>query len=384
MISKKLEIYIHIPFCVKKCGYCDFLSFAAPGGRRAAYVDALTAEILAWDTAEDREVSSVFLGGGTPSILKGEQTEAILAAVGRRFRLAPDAEITAECNPGTLDEEKLRAYRRAGINRLSIGLQSADNEELRRLGRIHTWEEFLRNFRLARQLGFSNINVDLISALPGQSPESWRETLRRVTELEPEHISAYSLIVEEGTPFYARYGEDAARREAGKEPFFLPTEEEERRMYADTESILCSAGYGHYEISNYARPGYACRHNIGYWEREDYLGFGLGASSLYQEKRWRNTDDLTRYLAGNFPKEDLQELSEREQMEETMFLGLRMLSGVSLNRFREAFGKECRAVYGPVIERQKELGLLKEENGFLALTARGLDVSNYCMAEFLL
>ncbi|MDY3919767.1 MAG: radical SAM family heme chaperone HemW [Candidatus Limivivens sp.] len=384
MEETKLELYVHIPFCVRKCAYCDFLSFAAKPAEKEQYVQVLIREIQSWKGKESRNVSSVFFGGGTPSILLPGQIEEILEEIGKCFFLEKGAEITLECNPGTLTEEKLSVYRRAGVNRLSIGLQSADNRELKLLGRIHTWEDFQESFRLARQAGFSNLNIDLISALPGQTPQSWRSTLEKVLMLEPEHISAYSLIVEEGTPFYQAYGEDARRRDEGKKTRWLPSEEEERQMYEDTEVLLSQAGYQRYEISNYARSGFACRHNIGYWEREDYLGFGLGASSLYHNIRFKNTDSMEAYLEGEFEKTQIQELTVEEQMEEAMFLGLRMMQGVSLEKFQRTFGQSCESVYGEVLRKLEKQGLLKRQDGRAALTEKGIDVSNYCMAEFLL
>ena len=286
-----LELYIHIPFCVKKCDYCDFLSAPADRRMQKAYVDALLREIQGYGHPEGKNaafptVSSVFIGGGTPSILEGSDIGRIMDQARENFRISPDAEITIETNPGTLTAKKLQAYRNAGINRLSLGLQSADERELRVLGRIHTYEEFLESYRLARQAGFSNINVDLMFAIPGQTCEGWLRNLRTVAELEPEHISAYSLIVEEGTPF--------ADRELD-----LPDEDTEYRMYEDTAAVLAEYGYRQYEISNYAKPGYSCRHNIGYWNRTQYLGLGLGAASLI-----RTNACLVSERAGNKPDKE--------------------------------------------------------------------------------
>ena len=281
------------------------------------------------------------------------------------FPLRKDAEITIEANPGTMDAEKLHAWREAGVNRLSIGLQSADNRELRLLGRIHTWEEFLDNFRLARAAGFQNINVDLMSALPGQTCGGWINTLEKVLELHPEHISAYSLIIEEGTPFYSRYEEH---------PELLPAEDADRRMYEDTRRILHEHGYERYEISNYARPGYECRHNLGYWSRTEYKGFGLGAASLLGRVRTANQSDLKEYLAGNYAGER-EELSEQAVREEYFFLGLRKMEGVDPEPYR--------AHYRELLDRLQEQHLIEEKNGRICLTNRGIDVSNYVLAQFL-
>ena len=387
MKEQTLELYVHIPFCKKKCRYCDFLSFAGEEWTQETYTQALIREIGAWRGKENKKVSSVFVGGGTPSILSVRRMEEIFEALRESFFLTEDAEITIECNPGTLEKEKLEVYKCLGVNRLSLGLQSAKNEELRLLGRIHTWETFLESFQMARKSGFENLNVDLISALPGQTVESWRETLEKTIALSPEHISAYSLIIEEGTPFYQEYEEDEKIREAGGDPQFLPSEDAERQMYEDTEKILGNAGYSRYEISNYAKPGMACQHNMGYWQRKEYIGLGLGASSLYREGRWRNSENLLEYCnrKQDMPeRKDLQKLSRKDQMEETMFLGLRLMEGVEEEAFFREFGCTCREVYGEVLDRLEDQGLLKEENGRIFLTSHGIDISNYCMAEFLL
>ncbi|MBD9014669.1 MAG: oxygen-independent coproporphyrinogen III oxidase [Lachnospiraceae bacterium] len=383
-MMKELELYLHIPFCVKKCNYCDFLSAPAGEETRAAYVDALLEEIRGFDEPEDYEVVTVFFGGGTPSILPGQAIFRIMEALREKFSFRKGAEITLEANPGTVDKEKLSFYKKAGINRLSFGLQSADAEELKKLGRIHTWEKFLESFQLAREAGFSNINVDLMSALPGQTKESWEKTLRQVLALQPEHISAYSLIIEEGTPFYQLYEKDVERRDAGEEPELIPSEEEERAMYEATGRILKEQGYLHYEISNYAKPGRECCHNLGYWQRRDYLGFGLGASTLLNPVRYKNTEDLEAYLGGDFSKKEFFVLTKDNQIEETMFLGLRVLEGVSKEQFREQFSCELRVVYRKELEKLEKEGLLEEEGDFVRLTSRGIDLSNPVLAEFLL
>ena len=350
MKEQTLELYVHIPFCKKKCRYCDFLSFAGEEWTQETYTQALIREIGAWRGKENKKVSSVFVGGGTPSILSVRRMEEIFEALRESFFLTEDAEITIECNPGTLEKEKLEVYKCLGVNRLSLGLQSAKNEELRLLGRIHTWETFLESFQMARKAGFENLNVDLISALPGQTVESWRETLEKAIALSPEHISAYSLIIEEGTPFYQEYEEDAKIREAGGDPQFLPSEDAERQMYEDTEKILGNAGYSRYEISNYAKPGMACQHNMGYWQRKEYIGLGLGASSLYREGRWRNSENLLEYCnrKQDMPeRKDLQKLSRKDQMEETMFLGLRLMEGVE----EEAFSGNLDVPAGKSMEK---------------------------------
>ena len=368
------ELYIHIPFCVRKCAYCDFLS--APGSEeaKASYTEALLREIEAVKT-EKREVSSIFVGGGTPSALSPSLMGDIFEKIHKSFSVAPDAEITIEANPGTLSKEKLFLYRNVGINRLSLGLQSPEAAELKSLGRIHTYEEFLESFSLAREAGFQNINVDLMCALPDQTYEGWIRNLRKVAALHPEHISAYSLIIEEGTPF-------------AKRKLNLPDEDTEYRMYEDTAGILAEYGYEQYEISNYAKKDLACQHNVGYWTRKEYLGLGLGAASLWGNQRFSNTSDFSAYLKESGSPEKIREnretLSLEDEMSEFMFLGLRMTEGVSKAEFLEGFGTPIESVYGNVLDKYKSVGLLEEKEGRIFLTRAGIHVSNGVMAEFLL
>ena len=303
-----MELYIHIPFCIRKCNYCDFLSFPAGEETIEKYCQALCEEIRrtgeavcgpescthdahrATDNASADGISTIFVGGGTPSVLSPMQIRRLFACLRQNFSIRPDAEISMEANPGTLDGEKLSACMEAGVNRLSIGLQSADDGLLRTLGRIHTWEQFQENYAAARRAGFTNINIDLMSALPGQSLDNYVDTLEKVTALEPEHISSYSLILEEGTPFFAS---EEIRRQ-------LPDEGVDREMYEKTKAILHERGYERYEISNYAKEGFACRHNLGYWDGVPYLGLGLGASSYYNGARFANETSMEKYLKEPF------------------------------------------------------------------------------------
>ena len=378
-----LELYIHIPFCVRKCYYCDFLSGVSDENRREEYVKALLTEIrMRAGECEKYTVTSIFIGGGTPSLMQGARIERILEEIRRGYVLDKGVEITIEMNPGTVDKEKLAAYKRAGINRLSIGLQSAENEELKKIGRIHTWEQFLHTWQLVRNMGFQNVNVDIMSALPGQSVAGYERTLQRVLSLPdpPEHISAYSLIVEEGTDFY-RWQEE------GK--LDLPEEDEDRQMYHLTKKLLAEKGYERYEISNYAKPGFACAHNCGYWKRAEYLGLGLGAASLLKNVRFHNTESLEKYLANPCGcREDVHVLTDGEQIEETLFLGLRLTMGISEKEFVGCFSRTLDEIYGDVIEKNIQNGLLRwtkqGEDRWLSLTEKGLDVSNYVMAQFLL
>lgn len=376
---RELELYFHVPFCVRKCLYCDFLSAPADEDTKRKYMEALLAETAgSVSSYGEYQVSSVFIGGGTPSVVPPSSIERLLAEVRKNWRLTQDAEVSIEVNPGTVTEEALVCYRRAGINRLSVGLQSADDEELAMLGRIHTWREFGDTYRAARRAGFANVNVDIMSALPAQTLSRYRETLNRVLALDPppEHISAYSLTVEEGTYFYEKYQKGTLE---------LPDEETDREMYQMTKERLARSGYRRYEISNYARAGYECRHNCGYWRRKDYLGLGIGAASMVDNVRFRNGEDLRRYLADPPGcKEDIHVLSVPEQMEEFLFLGLRMTAGVSFAEFEGLFGRGMEAVYGSVIHRNIQDGLLRMDSGRLALTDKGLDLSNYVMAQFLL
>lgn len=381
-MKKELELYIHIPFCVQKCKYCDFLSAPQDEETIEKYVQALVKEICAHaENVKGRRVTSVFLGGGTPSILTSEQIQCIFKALKSVFEMSSDAEITIEANPGTVTTEKLETYRRCGINRISFGLQSTDNVELKLLGRIHTYEEFLESFELARTCGFDNINVDLISAIPRQTLKSWEASLAKVIALNPEHISAYSLIVEERTPFASIYGEGCPGEKN------LPSEDEEREMYHRTKVLLQEAGYKRYEISNYAKPGMECKHNLGYWERKDYLGIGIGAASLTDNVRYKNTDILADYLLysdkHNKIQEEKQVLTVKEQMEEFIFLGLRKMEGISEVDFEKQFGKAIEQYYGEQVARFLEEGLIERTHGNLQLTERGVDVSNYVFAEFL-
>lgn len=430
---KELELYLHIPFCVKKCNYCDFLSAPAEEETRAAYVDALLEEIRGFEDPEDYEVVTVFFGGGTPSILPGQEIFRIMEALREKFSFRKGAEITLEANPGTVDKEKLSCYKKAGINRLSFGLQSADAEELKKLGRIHTWEQFLDSYKLARQAGFTNINVDLMSGLPGQTVDSWKKSLIAIANLDngygrdgdgskgPEHLSAYSLILEEGTPFYER-----------QDSLDLPDEDSERIMYECTHEVLERFGYHQYEISNYARDGKECRHNVGYWTGVPYLGFGLGASSLWGNVRYHNTRKLKTYLEtpdqlkkfherfteadrksseriDHSAKHDIganheisadyenaaapgetigirildEVLSKKDREAEFMITGLRMIRGISKSDFAERFGETVESVYGKVIRNYRDKQLLKDENGRIFLTRRGISLSNLVMADFL-
>lgn len=431
-------IYIHIPFCKQKCLYCDFVSAKGCDRDMELYEEALLKEIES--TEIDEPVDSVFFGGGTPSVYKVEYIEEILKIIFGKYNIAKDkAEITIEVNPGTVDYDKLKRYRAAGINRISIGLQSADNEELKLLGRIHTYEKFVETYTEARRAGFNNINIDLMSAIPYQTVNSFMETLKKVVKLNPEHISAYSLIIEEGTPFYNKYGENGEFSDA------IPSEETDREMYHMTKAFLKENGYERYEISNYAKKGYECKHNIKYWSRDNYYGFGVAAASLVNNLRYSNISDRDKYidilLRGksnrtnieriNYTninqinvdgrshtnideiRDEVSEVNKDEQIEEFMFLGLRKMEGISLKEFERLFGKTLREEYGEIPDRliseglceevireedkdiedirkyvnkniSKEIyGGIKDNEGYFRLTERGIDISNSVFVEFM-
>lgn len=377
-MSGGMELYLHMPFCVRKCAYCDFLSFPSGAKTQRMYAKRLMEDIgVMGKRYGEIPVETIFIGGGTPSVPDSGLIVEIMEHVRHAFHVADGAEISMEANPGTVTREKLTDYRKAGINRLSFGLQSANDRELKLLGRIHTWAEFLESFTLARECGFANLNIDLMSALPGQTCESWKETLSRVTNLDPEHISAYSLIIEEGTPFGERYGSEEGRK-------LLPDEDSEREMYHETKRFLKDCGYERYEISNYAKPGRECRHNIGYWTGVPYLGLGLGASSYLDGCRFTVNPDMKQYLEekpGMFA--DIEKLTKKDMEEEFFYVGLRMTAGVSLSEFERRFGISAKEVYPGLMETFVKEKAAHFEGDRFVLTDYGLDVSNYIMAQFL-
>ena len=375
----KAGIYIHIPFCKQKCLYCDFVSNCGSDEDMRGYQKALLNEIES--TVINETVDSVFFGGGTPSIYPKEYIGEIMDLLKKKNVLSPDLECTIEANPGTLNYEKLCYYKSVGINRISIGLQSANDEELKVLGRIHTYDKFIESYELAKKAGFDNINIDLMSAIPLQTFESYKETLKKVVGLNPTHISAYSLIIEEGTPFYDKYyGDDEFEK-------LLPDEDTERKMYHYTKEFLVKNGYSRYEISNYSKAGYECIHNLKYWSRTNYYGFGVAAASLVNNVRYLNTDNRKDYVQtnGDITKIRIEEneILINEQMEEYMFLGLRKVKGISIKEFERIFEKNVYDEYGEVINKHLENGLLEIKENRIFLTDKGLDVSNFVMSDFL-
>ncbi|MCR5099112.1 MAG: radical SAM family heme chaperone HemW [Lachnospiraceae bacterium] len=383
-----MELYIHIPFCVKKCEYCDFVSGAYDTDVRAAYSRSLIREMEMYaPDFSDATFSTMYIGGGTPSWLEPEYMDAILSAMQKSFHIEPEAEITMECNPGTASDEFLHMIKRHGVCRLSIGLQSSDDTELKRLGRIHDFNRFLHTYELARNAGFYDINVDIMTGIPGQNKRSLTHTLSDVIRLKPEHISCYSLIIEEGTPFYEKYSEDLERQKRGELTQYLPTDDEEFELYRLARQMLSDARYEHYEISNFARPGYECLHNIGYWRRVPYLGLGLAAASFYGEHRYTNTAYIYKYMeetdSGNRPLESDIAITRHDAMAEFMYLGLRMTEGISRADFAAAFDMDIEAKYGQVIRDLIFRDMLISAEGRIRLTEQGRDVSNQVLCEFL-
>ena len=373
-MKQEISLYIHIPFCVRKCLYCDFPSFPGMDGMFEDYVRRLCREMgEAAPSFHGIGVKSVFFGGGTPSILPPALMGRIMDKIMSAYDVNSDAEISMEANPGTLDAAKLREYKSMYFNRLSMGLQAWQDRLLERLGRIHRGGEFEDNFLQARDAGFKNINVDLMFSLPGQTLDDWQETLEKVMRLDPEHISAYSLIIEEGTPFFDMY-------EKGQ---ITETDENtDRRMYYLAKEMLSDKGFRQYEISNFAKEGFECRHNITYWRTEEYRGFGLGAHSYVDGTRFHNSADMKEYMAGG-GRLDIEKLTPEEMQEEFMFMGLRMNEGISKEEFLKRFKTDITSVYGQEISELISEGLLTENKGRISLTDRGIDVSNQVFEKFI-
>ena len=377
---KPLAIYIHVPFCKRKCSYCDFASWPDREKQWRQYYDTLMTEIRLWSEitdfgrlSEEYAVSSVFIGGGTPTLVDAEYIVSALDACRGIAPYSEDVEITVEGNPGTLTLEKLASYRQAGVNRLSLGAQSFDDGLLRSLGRIHSSSQIVEAVWMAGEAGFENINLDLMYALPGQTMAQWMDTLERAIALNVRHISAYSLIVEEGTPMAAR----VARGEA-----VVPEDDAVNAMQRAATARLAKADFGRYEVSNYARPESECRHNLTYWRRGDYLGLGCAAHSLMKECRFSNPASLDEYLAGARQTE-FQRLDRKDAIEETLMLGTRTVKGVDLESFKRDFGEDLREVCKGSIRRLKAAGLLELSREHLRLTERGLEVQDAVVLELL-
>lgn len=375
----KISLYIHIPFCAQKCLYCDFPSFARKDHLRKAYIEALNKEIISLrEKHNNLEINTIFIGGGTPSVLEADELECLLKEVAK-LNMAKYIEYSMECNPGNLTEEKLEVMKKYGVNRISMGLQAKQDNLLKGLGRIHNYKTFKENFLLAKKVGFNNINVDLMFGLPNQRLNEWEETLREIISLEPAHISAYSLIIEEGTAFYNLYENDKLK---------LPTEEEERKMYHLAKKILEENGFNQYEISNYAKEGKECRHNLAYWNMDNWIGVGSAAASYINGKRIKNISSVEEYINSiNEKGEAVEEIinnSKNDNMEEFMFMGLRKINGIDENEFKKRFSMNINDVYGEILNKYIGEGLLIRESGRIFLSEKGIEISNVIMADFLL
>ena len=378
-MREKLSLYIHIPFCAKKCLYCDFPSYGEMDKYFEDYTESLLNEIKNGERIySDYDISTIFIGGGTPTVLSPKLLGKITDAVLERYNVESNAEITSEANPGTVDGYKLKEMKAMGINRLSFGVQAWQNNILKALGRIHDRETFLKNLDEAKNAGFENINCDLMFSLPNQTFKDWMETLENFSKLDIQHISAYSLIVEDGTPF-------KKMQEEGR--LLLPDEETDRKMYSAANEMLAKNGFERYEISNFAKKGFESRHNITYWETRPYIGFGLGSHSYFQAERYNNTYDLKEYIAANGDAKKLREnkeiLTDKEKEEEFMFMGLRMKKGISTDEFSRRFGRDIYSVYGEKIEELLDEKLIEKKENRIMLTERGTDVSNIVFERFI-
>lgn len=373
---KEVALYIHIPFCKQKCFYCDFPSYARKDDLMSDYIEALLIELK--EKIKGYKVRSLFIGGGTPSYLNEENLRELMKVI-KNINFVENAEKTIECNPGTVSEEKFNIMKDGGINRLSFGLQTTKNNLLKGIGRIHTFEAFKDNYNLARSVGFNNINIDMMFGLPNQSVKDWTESLEEVAKLNPEHISAYSLIIEEGTPFYKLYNEDKLK---------LPSEEEEREMYKKCKDILIENGYHQYEISNYAKEGKECLHNEVYWMCDEYIGVGASSSSYIDGKRIKNIDDLREYIKriGNGESIVDEEIinTKNDDIEEFMFMRLRMNCGIEEEEFKRRFNTNVDDIYKDVIEGNINKGLLERKRGRIYLTDKGIELSNMVMSDMIL
>ncbi|MDV3428677.1 MAG: radical SAM family heme chaperone HemW [Bacillota bacterium] len=367
---KEASLYIHIPFCRSKCFYCDFPSFPGMEHLMEDYIKALNKEL---DMYKDYNFNTVFIGGGTPTYLSLKSIELLAEEIGK-LNIKKGAEFTIEANPKTVDREKLDKFKSMGVNRISIGLQSTDDKILKKLNRPHSFKDFIDSYNLIRTAGFDNVNIDIMFALPDEKLEDHMKKLEQVTALRPEHISCYSLIVEEGT-YFSRLDKDNKLN--------LPGEEEYKKMYEGTIKYLEEKGYLQYEISNFAKEGYECRHNLVYWNLTDYVGTGLAAHSYINGRRQENTRDINQYIRGKTIVKSFHDNSEKDNMEEFIFLGLRKKQGISKKVFLEKFGKDIYEVYCNVLNKWENLGYIEDDNDCIFLTLKGIEISNYIMSDFI-
>lgn len=374
---KELGIYIHIPFCVRKCFYCDFVSYAKKENVQKKYIEALQKEILNWKKSnKDVKIKTIYIGGGTPSSIDSKFITEILNLI----NIKNAEEITIEVNPGTVNKEKLYDYKNAGINRLSIGLQSTNNELLKKIGRIHNYEQFLETYKMAREVGFNNINVDLMIGLPGQTMDDLKTSLEDIINLNPEHISVYSLILEDETPLKKMIENNILK---------LPEEDLERQMYWYTKDFLKINGYNHYEISNFAKQGFYSKHNLDCWEQKEYIGFGISAHSYIDRKRFGNISNLDNYIKncieGGFDKNRIieEEQDKKDEMKEYMILGLRKINGISIQKFENKFNENPIVLFKRELNKLFNEGLIIIDGDIIRLSNKGLDFANIVWEEFI-
>lgn len=378
-LLKEIAVYVHIPFCGRKCYYCDFVSFSGKDDKIEEYIAFLLKE-MAWykPYLKEYNVKTIFIGGGTPSYIDGKYIVRIIEFIRENYNCEWLEEITIEANPGTLNKEKLLLYKEAGVNRISLGVQTLEDRLLKSIGRLHTGRDVIENIHLLKELGFSNINVDLMFGLPKQRVEDCISTMETIVDLGVEHISYYSLILEEGTPIYKWYEEGSIK---------LPDEDLDRKMYKEGIAFLKSRGYKHYEISNFSKPGFQCKHNLFYWQIKPYIGFGIGAHSNVESNRFSNYSNFKDYFyslkEGKAPVVEIEYIDKDMEMAEYMIVGLRLIAGVDKIEFKRRFGKDMEAVYGPVIDKYIKEGLLKEEGGKIKFTSKGLDLSNIVYVDLL-
>ena len=373
---KEIGIYIHIPFCIKKCEYCDFVSYCNKKEYVPQYINALKKEIKN-NINKEYKITTIYIGGGTPSSIEENYIADIIETIKlnmneENLKDFENIEVTIEVNPGTVNKEKLQVYKKIGINRLSIGLQETHNELLKSIGRIHTYEEFIKTYKLARKIGFNNINVDLMIALPNQTIQDIKENLENITKLNPEHISVYSLILEEGTPFYNKYNENKIK---------LPDEELERNMYWYVKNTLENNGYMHYEISNFSKKGFESKHNMNCWNQEEYLGFGLAAHSYNNRIRYSNTNSIEEYIKGS-NKIIHEEQTLEDMQKEYMLLGLRKIEGINIQKFKNKFAQNPIFIFKEQLNKLVDEELIIVDGNEIKLTNKGLDLANIVWEEF--
>lgn len=376
---KDLSLYIHIPFCMSKCYYCDFTSFPNNKEKIQGYIDSLIKELeLYKERIKDYNINTIFIGGGTPSCIDANYIYKILEYINCNFNVSKTCEISIETNPGTLNKEKVKIYKESGINRVSMGVQSLNEDLLKVIGRIHNADDFYKSLELLRKANFNNINVDLMFGLPGQTLDMVLDSLKKVVELNIEHISYYGLILEENTKLYNMYNQGKIN---------LPNEDVERDMYHKTREYLINRGYEHYEISNYALSNYECKHNLTYWNVMPYLGVGLGSHSNIEGKRFWNTIHIDKYIEklkeNIIPIEDEEIIDINTEIEEFCILGLRKIQGIDKKQFKLRFNNEIETIYKDIINKHVNNGLVINSEDFISLTNRGLDLANLVEMDFL-